>query len=90
MAEQAIAKPSTEASQDLPKIGDVERDQLTNMCKAFLMVKIPESKRRRHSRIALFYEFSTCDLYVRSMFQSSEVKLKDIIGLSIGAKLYTN
>ena len=43
MAEQAIAKPSTEASQDLPKIGDVERDQLTNMCKAFLMVKIPES-----------------------------------------------
>ena len=52
--------------------------------------KIPESKRRRHSRIALFYEFSTCDLYVRSMFQSSDVKLKDIIGLSIGAKFYTN
>ena len=52
--------------------------------------KIPESKRKRHSRIALFYEFSTCDLYVRSMFQSSDVKLKDIIGLSIGAKFYTN
>ena len=51
---------------------------------------ISESKRRRHSRIALFYEFSTCDLYVRSMFQSSDVKLKDIIGLSIGAKFYTN
>lgn len=52
--------------------------------------KIPENKRRRHSRIALFYEFSTCDLYIRSMFQGSGVKLKDIIGLSIGAKFYTN
>jgi hypothetical protein len=51
--------------------------------------KIPESKRRRHSRIALFYEFSTCDLYVRSMFQSSDVKLKDIIGLSIGLKFHS-
>ena len=53
-------------------------------------VKIPANKRRQHSRIALFYELSTCDLYIRSMFQSSDVKLKDIIGLSIGAKFYTN
>ena len=52
-------------------------------------LKIPESKRRRHSRVALFYELSTCDLYVRSMFQSSSVKLKDIIGLSIGLKFHT-
>lgn len=49
---------------------------------------IPESKRRRHKRISLFYEVGTCDLYVRSMFQTS-IPLKDILGLSIGAKFYT-
>ena len=54
-----------------------------------IMFKFPESKRWLHNRIALFYELSTCDLYVRSMFQSSDVKLKDIIGLSIGVKFYT-
>ena len=54
-----------------------------------LMVNIPSEKRRNHSRVALFYEVSTCDLYVRSMFQSSEVKFKDILGLSIGLKFYS-
>ena len=29
-----------------------------------IMFKIPESKRRRHSRMSLFYEVSTCDLYI--------------------------
>lgn len=51
--------------------------------------KIPENKRRRHSSMSLFYEVSTCDLYVRSIFQDSSVKLSDILGLSIGLKLYT-
>ncbi|MBO4906975.1 MAG: hypothetical protein J5486_08095 [Bacteroidaceae bacterium] len=51
--------------------------------------KIPENKRKRHSRMSLFYEVGTCDLYIRSMFQSSEVKLKDILGLSIGLKFFT-
>ena len=50
---------------------------------------IPENKRKRHSRMSLFYEVGTCDLYVRSMFQSSDVKLKDILGLSIGLKFFT-
>lgn len=54
-----------------------------------IMLKIPDEKRRRHSRVALSYEVSTCDLYVRSMFQSSAVKLKDILGLSVGLKFYT-
>ena len=54
-----------------------------------IMFKIPESKRRRHSRMSLFYEVSTCDLYIRSMFQDSSIKLKDILGLSIGLKFYT-
>jgi len=51
--------------------------------------KIPENIRKRHSRMTLFYEVSTCDLYVRSIFQDSSVKLKDILGLSIGFKFYT-
>lgn len=54
-----------------------------------IMLKIPENKRRRHNRISLFYEVSTCDLYIRSMFQDSSIKLKDILGLSIGLKFYT-
>lgn len=40
-----------------------------------------------HNRITLFYEVGTCDLYVRSMFQSS-IPLKDVLGLSIGLKFY--
>ena len=54
-----------------------------------LTFKIPESKRRRHSRMTLFYEVGTCDLYIRSIFQDSSVKLSDILGLSIGLKFYT-
>ena len=53
-----------------------------------IMFQIPESKRKRHNRIALYYEVGTCDLYIRAMFQSS-VPLKDILGLSIGMKFYT-
>ena len=49
---------------------------------------IPENKRKRHSRMSLFYEVGTCDLYVRSMFQSGDVKLKDVLGLSIGLKFF--
>ncbi len=48
---------------------------------------IPKSKRQHHNRVTLFYEVGTCDLYVRSMFQTS-IPLKDILGLSIGAKFY--
>lgn len=48
---------------------------------------IPKRKRLMHNRITLFYEVGTCDLYVRSMFQSS-IPLKDVLGLSIGLKFY--
>lgn len=51
--------------------------------------KIPDNKRRRHNRISLFYEVGTCDLYVRAKFQDSSVKLKDLLGLSIGMKFHT-
>ena len=52
-----------------------------------LTLDIPKSKRQMHNRITFFYEVSTCDLYVRSMFQSS-VPLKDVLGLSLGLKFY--
>lgn len=48
---------------------------------------IPKSKRQHHNRVTLFYEVGTCDLYIRSMFQTS-IPLKEILGLSIGAKFY--
>ena len=53
-----------------------------------ITIIIPEKKRWRHNRISLFYEVSTCDLYVRSLFQGQDVSVGDIIGLSIGAKFY--
>ncbi len=54
-----------------------------------LMFNIPDAKRRRHSRICVFYEVGTCDLYIRSLFQDGSVPLKDILGLSLGIKFYT-
>ena len=54
-----------------------------------ITLKVPDNKRRRHSRIALFYEIGSCDLYIRSLFQGQDVSIGDIIGLSIGAKFFT-
>lgn len=51
--------------------------------------QIPTEKRRRNKSIILFYELSSCDLYIRAKFQDSSVPLKDILGLSIGLKLQT-
>ncbi len=49
-------------------------------------IKIPKNKRKFVKGITLFYELSTCDLYIRSMIQDSNVKLWDIVGLSLGVK----
>ncbi len=48
---------------------------------------IPHNRRKYAKSISLFYEVSTCDLYIRSKFQDNSIPLKDIIGLSIGVKL---
>ena len=56
------------------------RDQVADVNKS-------QHKRQHHKRITLFYEVGTCDLYIRSMFQTS-IPLKDILGLSFGAKFY--
>ena len=39
--------------------------------------------------MSLFYEISTCDLYIRNKIEDSYVPLKDILGLSIGVKFHT-
>lgn len=51
--------------------------------------QIPQSKRRRNKSVSLFYEVSSCDLYIRSKFQDGSVPLKDILGLSFGLKFQT-
>ncbi len=52
-------------------------------------VQIPTAKRKTAKSVSLFYEVSTCDLYIRSIFQTSGIPLKDILGLSLGVKLQT-
>ncbi len=49
--------------------------------------QIPANKRKYAKSISLFYEVSSCDLYIRSKFLEHSVPLKDILGLSIGIKL---
>lgn len=49
---------------------------------------IPENKRYLHSKISVYYEVSTCDLYVRQKILDKSVPLKDIIALGIGI-IYT-
>jgi len=48
---------------------------------------IPYNKQKFVKSVSLFYEVSTCDLYIRAMTQSKVVKLQDILGLSFGLKL---
>ena len=51
--------------------------------------EIPRNRRKYAKSVTLFYEVSSCDLYIRAKFQDSSVPLKDILGLSIGVKLQT-
>lgn len=48
---------------------------------------IPHNKRKKIKSITAFYEVSTCDLYIRSMFIDDYLSLWDILGLSIGVKV---
>ncbi|MBP3755901.1 MAG: hypothetical protein J6I61_01270 [Prevotella sp.] len=54
-----------------------------------LTLQIPSAKRRAAKSVSLFYEVSTCDLYIRSKFIDHTVPWKDMLGLSIGLKLQT-
>lgn len=51
--------------------------------------EIPRNRRKYAKNITLFYEISSCDLYIRSKFLDDSIPLKDIVGLSIGVKLQT-
>ncbi len=48
---------------------------------------IPVNRRKFIKSITAFYEISTCDLYIRSIWMDSKVSLIDILGLSLGVKL---
>jgi len=48
--------------------------------------QIPHGMRRKSKSISLFYEISSCDLYIRSKFLDNSIPLKDIVGLSVGLK----
>ena len=45
---------------------------------------IPERKRWMSSSLSVYYEISTCDLYVRQKFLNKKIPLKDIITLAVG------
>ncbi len=51
-------------------------------------IRIPENKRFLHSQFSIYYEISTCDLYLRQKFLNSSIPLKDIIAIGIGI-IYT-
>lgn len=46
---------------------------------------IPENRRWMSRQLSLYYEITTCDLYVRQKFLNSSIPMKDLISLGIGA-----
>lgn len=51
-----------------------------------LKIDIPEKARFSSKSLTLFYEISTCDLYVASAFRNSYLKPEDYLSLSLGMK----
>ena len=47
--------------------------------------KIPHEKRYLSREVSLYYEVSTCDLYVRQKIKNRSIPLRDIVILSVGA-----
>lgn len=47
-------------------------------------VNIPREKRLISSELSVYYEISTCDLYVRQKICSSSIPFKDILSLGFG------
>jgi len=45
---------------------------------------IPRNKRLLASQLCLYYELSTCDLYVRQKYLNSSIPFKDILSLGFG------
>lgn len=51
--------------------------------------QIPEHLRNRSTSVSLFYEISTCDVYIRSKILDHGIPFKDLFGLSFGLKIQT-
>ena len=51
--------------------------------------QIPDQRRRHSMSVSLFYEVSTCDIYIRSKIIDHGIPLKDLFGLSLGVKIQT-
>lgn len=51
-------------------------------------LNIPRERRYLSSKLSVYYEISTCDLYMRQKFLNRQIPLKDIFILGIGA-MYT-
>ena len=49
-----------------------------------LWIDLPERRRRNHKDIGLYYQLSTCDIYLVSALSNSRVRLRDILSLSLG------
>jgi len=47
--------------------------------------KIPQEKRYLSREVSVYYEVSTCDLYVRQKIRNRSIPLRDIVILSVGA-----
>lgn len=47
---------------------------------------VPRSRRKAVKSITAFYEVSSCDLYIRSLFQGNGIRFWDILSLSFGLK----
>lgn len=49
--------------------------------------RIPAERRQFCRSISLYYELSTCDLYLISAIQNRHIRMKDILSLAIGLRL---
>jgi len=46
--------------------------------------RIPRARRKYHKSVSLYYELSTCDLYVISALPNKRIKAGDILSLAVG------
>lgn len=53
-----------------------------------LTYDLPADKRYIARRISVYYEISTCDVYVRQKFLSSSIPFRDIIAIGVGLVCY--
>ena len=65
-----------------------EQDKAPSGHRATFSFYIPEHDRYLGRKLSVYYEISTCDLYVRQKVLSGSIPLRDIITLGVGI-IYT-